>query len=142
MCFLSFFSHDVVGYFSTCEFKIPLVHFVSLCYKTIFNQPFYTCIMSWSGICRLFSLALLIDRVWFYLFLWISLLNLPWNSVLLLYCFSADIGYVYNVPTCIQGQNIGSGWKYNDGSEMVYFNWWSKEPNGNTHLLFMVRQFN
>ncbi|CAC5420529.1 DNAJC27 [Mytilus coruscus] len=55
---------------------------------------------------------------------------------------TADIGYVYNVPICIQCQNTGSGWKYNDGSEMVYFNWPSGEPNGNTPFLFMVRQFN
>ncbi|VDH99317.1 Hypothetical predicted protein, partial [Mytilus galloprovincialis] len=55
---------------------------------------------------------------------------------------TADIEYMYNAPICIQGQNTGSGWKYNDESEMVYFDWAFGEPSGYASFLFMIRHSN
>ncbi|VDI09641.1 Hypothetical predicted protein [Mytilus galloprovincialis] len=55
---------------------------------------------------------------------------------------TADVGLVYNAGICIQGKNTGSGWVYNDGSQMEYFDWARYEPSGLSNVIMVNRYVN
>ena len=60
-----------------------------------------------------------------------------------IFFFSEHIDFVYPYTICIQGNNVNNNfgqWQFDDGTAMMYFNWYFGEPSKDGYIR-LVRQY-